>query len=107
LLPKVFPSHDVACALQQYRKHFQRLALQSQLYAAFAQLSRAEIEFKSVEPQNARGWRGDMHVEFRKLGKAYHSSWSLETFLNGPRTPFFFNTLAMEKTLGTDWGSKD
>jgi hypothetical protein len=70
LCPKFFPSHDVACALQQYRKDFQRLALQAQLYAAFSQLAGAEIQFKNVEAQQVPGWGGDRHIEFRNSAKS-------------------------------------
>jgi hypothetical protein len=101
LRAKFFPGHKIAWALQQNREYFQGLALQAQLYAAFAELAGAKIQLKDVEVQNARrcGWGG--HVDLRKLGKAYHSSWPLEICHIDRRTPFLFKALAMEKTLGT------
>jgi hypothetical protein len=48
---KFFASHDIAGAFQQYREYLQWLASEAQLYTAFTQLTRPDIQFKNVEPK--------------------------------------------------------
>jgi hypothetical protein len=53
---KFFASHDIAGAFQQYREYLQWLASEAQLYTAFTQLTRPDIQFKNVEPKRVGDW---------------------------------------------------
>src|SRR3979411_1296964 len=49
-------------------------ALAAQLYTVLAQLARAVIEFKNVEPKDWGGCGGRRHLDFQKRQQDYHSS---------------------------------
>jgi hypothetical protein len=64
--PKFFASHNLAGTLQQRGQHQQGLALQAQLYAAFTQLSGAEIQLKMSKRSTGAVWTGADMLEFFK-----------------------------------------
>jgi hypothetical protein len=106
LRPKFFAGHDIAGTLEQYRQHLQRLPSQPQLYTVLAQLARAVIEFKNVEPKDWGGCGRRRHLDFQKRQQDYHSSRPLEPRLH-KFNAFIFNTLTMEETLRINRGRPD
>jgi len=67
--PKFVASHDITGAVQQGREYLERLALEVELYAAFPQFARTNVQLKGVEAKSACGWCRSSHSEARKFGK--------------------------------------
>lgn len=61
LLSQLFARDYISGPLQQSSQDLQRLTLQAEAYAAFAQLTGANVQFKAIESQYARGWEGGVH----------------------------------------------
>ena len=68
LRPKFLESHYITGALQQCRKYLEWLALQAQSDPTFAQLRRANIQFKDVKANPSRAWWGSGHSKDRESG---------------------------------------
>lgn len=60
---KLFACDQLARAVQQGGQYLNRLALQAEFDARLSEFGGANIEFKTIKPQDARGWSRCQHYE--------------------------------------------
>ena len=61
-VPELLAGQHFSRPLEQHRQQLERLVLQAEAHAVFPQLTRAEIELESPEPERAVGVLFDGHL---------------------------------------------